>query len=425
MKRKIAIVGAGLSGLITAYNLSKNGNTQVVVFEKGKKYSERNELIESDLICGEGGAGTIGGGKLCFPPASRGIWLRSQMKKDEFDDFKKYILYPFLGEEFVNRCSHKVEILHKLNSLFIKNYDSYLLSKEDMQNFVFNLLNSVKALGTMILYNCEFQKWENRKGKFVIEFLDEYNHKKNEVFDFLIIASGRISSDSICCWLGKDGGFFLQNPDLGIRFALPLNNEGLFKNIGKDVKIKAKFGDIGVRTFCVCSGGEKTIVNLNGVRYFDGHFKENITDEVNLGILARSPYVYGYEGAALYCHCLRPYLNSNISLKDFVKYSDKFIKDISIFNDLLNAIKQFIVLLQQEHLIEENLDKYPVFLPSVDRLNPIIKTNKNFETNQKNLYVIGDAVGISRGFIQSMWSAYCASNDIISKIDTVREKSVI
>ena len=255
--------------------------------------------------------------------------------------------------------------------------------------------------------------------------MDEYNHKKNEIFDFLIIASGRISSDSICCWLGKDGGFFLQNPDLGIRFALPLNNEGLFKNIGKDVKIKAKFGDIGVRTFCVCSGGEKTIVNLNGVRYFDGHFKENITDEVNLGILARSPYVYGYEGAALYCHCLRPYLNSNISLKDFVKYSDKFIKDISIFNDLLNAIKQFIVLLQQEHLIEENLDKYPVFLPSVDRLNPIIKTNKNFETNQKNLYVIGDAVGISRGFIQSMWSAYCASNDIISKIDTVREKSVI
>ena len=425
MKRRIAIVGAGLSGLVAAYNLCKNGNTQVIIFERGKEYSKRSVLVESDLAYGEGGAGTIAGGKFCFPPASKGVWIRSQMQVKEFENFENQILRPFGGDGFINGHTEKIEVLHKLNSLFIKNYDSYFLSKTEMQNFVIKLINSVRSMGTTILHNCEFKKWKNNNGKFTVEFFDEDNHKKSDIFDFLIIASGRVSSDSIDKRSGRNHEIFLQNPDLGIRITLPLNNTGVFKNIGKDIKIKAQFGDIGVRTFCVCAGGEKTLVNLNGLRYFDGHFEENITNKVNLGILARSPYIFGYEGAALYCQCLRPYLDSCISLKDFIKYGDKFIKDINIFNDLLISIKQFVVLLQQEHLIEENLDKYPVFMPSVDKLNPVIKTNKNFETKQKNLYVIGDAVGVSRGFIQAMWSAYCASNDIIMKTDEMMEKIVI
>lgn len=425
MKKKIAIVGAGLSGLITAYNLCKNSNTEVIIFEKGKEYSKRDTIRGRDMVCGEGGAGTLGGGKLCFPPASKGVWLRSGMKADEFENFERQILQPFLGDSFTQNYNPKIEVLHKLNNLFIKDYKSYFLSKTEMYKFVSKLIDSIKTLGVTILYNCEFKKWENGKGKFIVEFFDENNHKKYETFDFLIIASGRISSSSMCRWMRKDSEVFLQNPDLGIRVTLPLSSKGVFRNVGKDIKIKAKFDNIGVRTFCVCAGGEKTLVDLNGIQYFDGHFGMNLTDMVNFGILARSPYIYGYEGVALYCQCLRPYLNSCISLKDFIKYSEKLIKNISLFDEIFMSIKRFIVLLQQEHLIEGNLDDYPVDLPSVDNLNPMIRTNRNFETKERNLYVVGDAVGISRGFIQSMWSAYCASNDIIIKIDEERKKIVI
>ena len=102
MKRKIAIVGAGLSGLVAAYNLCKNGNTQVIIFERGKEYSKRSVLVESDLAYGEGGAGTIAGGKFCFPPASKGVWIRSQMQVDEFENFENQILRPFGGDGFIN-----------------------------------------------------------------------------------------------------------------------------------------------------------------------------------------------------------------------------------------------------------------------------------------------------------------------------------
>ena len=75
--KKIAIIGAGLSGLTMAYNIKRNCGANVVIFEKGKCYIERIEVESNELLCGEGGAGTVFGGKLCFPPASSGVWLRS------------------------------------------------------------------------------------------------------------------------------------------------------------------------------------------------------------------------------------------------------------------------------------------------------------------------------------------------------------
>lgn len=295
------------------------------------------------------------------------------------------------------------------------------LKKAEMQMFIGNLLNAIKKQGGVILHNCEFIDYEKSNKKFVVKCRNNNIEEILGNFDYLILASGRLSSDRISKWIRMKNAVMLQNPDLGIRFTTNLNRDGIFKNIGKDIKVKAKFGDIGVRTFCVCSGGNKTIVDVNGMKYYDGHFEDEITDQVNLGILARSPYIHGYEGAALYCACLRPYLNSDYSLKDFVKCSDKLIKNTTIFSDVLTSIKGFIFLLRQGGLIDENLDKYPVYFPSVDKLNPIIQTNQHFETTSDNLYVIGDAVGISRGFVQSMWSAYCASNHIIMKLEEQKQ----
>ena len=174
----------------------------------------------------------------------------------------------------------------------------------------------------------------------------------------------------------------------------------------------------------MCAGGTHALVNLNDIQYFDGHFDDFITKEVNLGILARSPYIFGYEGAALYCQSLRKYINADLSLKDFCIYSDHFLGANAMFDDIFNGIKEFIYVLQREGILEDNLDKYPAWLPSADRWNSIVETNQYFETKEKNLYIIGDAIGISRGFIQAMWSAYCASNNILLKTHTNVEEMV-
>lgn len=412
--KKVAIIGAGLSGLTMAYNIKQNCEADVIIFEKGKSYTDRIDTEGKDLLCGEGGAGTILGGKLCFPPASLGVWTRSGFNIKMFEDFQKQILEPFdLNKNPLTNILTK-EIYLKNKELFLKDYTSILLNKAEMRTFIMKLINCVKEKGVIIHNNCELLDYVKNNEKYSTRCLSNGLIKEMIGFDYLIFSSGRLSSDSTSKWLNK--AVVLQNPDLGIRFSMKYANSGIFKNIGKDIKIKAKFGKIGVRTFCVCSGGNKTIVDLNGMKYYDGHFEDNITDEVNIGILARSPYIFGYEGAALFCSCLKSYIGSDLSLKDFVNYSNRLINETNIFSDILDSISKFINLLKQEHIIDKNLDKYPVWLPSVDRLNPIVSTNRYFETECDNLYVIGDAIGISRGYIQSMWSAYCASENIVNKI---------
>jgi len=415
--KRILIIGAGLSGLTAAYQISKSLGAQVIIIEKGKRYTERMAENEFGMVCGEGGAGTVYGGKLCFPPASSGVWERTGFHAEEFSLFCENCLGPFIQEKELPKSDNITMLLSKRNNFFQKNYESILLTKLEMNHFVSNLLSEVKKSGVDIITSCEFVSYKKTNDGFIVQCKRNGSEIIEELVDYIIFASGRLSSAQIMKWFGKQKNVMQQNPDFGIRLSMDYNRAEIFKEIGKDIKLKAKIGDIGLRTFCVCSGGSKTIVDLNGMKYYDGHFEDEITEQVNLGILARSPYIYGFEGAALYCSYLKDYITLDWSLKDFVKNSDKLIKETNLFNEVFEAITYFIRMMQKEQILEQNLDKYPVWLPSVDRLNPIICTNQHFETNCKNIYVIGDAVGISRGFVQSMWSGYCAGNRISEKLE--------
>ncbi|MBR3602251.1 MAG: NAD(P)-binding protein [Lachnospiraceae bacterium] len=420
--KKILIVGAGLSGLTAAYQLAQNFEAQIIIIEKGKHYAERVVEDESGMVCGEGGAGTIYGGKLCFPPASAGVWKRTGFYADEFAVFCERYLKFFIQNKKFPESGGISMILSKTDNFFQKNYESILLTKTEMNCFVSSLLAEVRKYGVDIITSCEFIDYKKVNDGYIIQCKKNNTETIEELVDYIIFASGRLSSERIMKWFGKQKNVRLQNPDLGIRFGIDYNRTEIFREIGKDIKLKAQIGDIGLRTFCVCSGGSKTIVNLNGMKYYDGHFENVITKQVNLGILARSPYIYGFEGAALYCSYLKEYINLDWSLKDFVKNGDSLIKETNLFVEVFEAIIHFIRMMQKEQILEENLDKYPVWLPSVDRLNPIVSTDEHFETNCKNIYVIGDAVGISRGFVQSMWSGYCAGNRISEELKGIVQK---
>lgn len=410
--KKVFIVGAGVSGLTAAYQMAQNAEMSVTILEMGKNYANRISGNDSELACGEGGAGTVYGGKLCFPPASSGVWKRTGFQESEFSFFCKNLLELFIEDkEFPESCTSSM-LFTKTNHFLQKNYESVFLNKSEMNQFISKLLFEVKRRGVNILTSCEFIDYQKTREGYLINYKRDKAETIAERVDYLIFASGRLSSERIMRWFGKQGIAIQQHPDLGIRLSMDYNSAEAFKEIGKDIKFKAKLGEIGLRTFCVCSGGTKAVVNLNGMKYYDGHFENEIVQQVNLGILARSSYIYGFEGAALYCSCLKKYMDLDWSLKDFVKNSKNLVKETNLFDDILEAISRFIRMMQKEGILEENLDKYPVWLPSVDRLNPIIRTNQHFETNSENIYVIGDAVGISRGYIQSMWSGYCAGNRI-------------
>lgn len=420
--KNVVIVGAGVSGLISAYLLKSFSDVSVTIIDKGEKYEERLLDKDPDMLCGVGGAGTLGGGKLCLPPASERIWNKTEFSTDDFQTFWKLCIFPFVNNRIRN-TQYAEEISRSFgvyeNNIYRKRYGTMLLPKPEMNSFVINLVKKNLELGVRIDTECEL------KGVAAIKddkYLAQYYHCgiiQREIADAIIIASGRSSADRISSWLPQNVEIVNQCPDLGLRLSVPRTNGNIFSEVGKDVKIKTQINGIGVRTFCVCSGGDKTLVSTNRIQYYDGHFGEDITPIANLGILARSPKLCGYNYAEEYCSCLKKYANSEMTLSDFVKNWNKLISETSIFDEILYALVCFIKRLQAGGKFPENLDldQCPVFIPSVDNLSPMVNTNKHFETNCHNLYVIGDACGMSRGFIQSMWSGFCASKNIISKCE--------
>ena len=112
---------------------------------------------------------------------------------------------------------------------------------------------------------------------------------------------------------------------------------------------------------------------------------------------------------------MQHYVDTAISLKDFIRLHALLSKG-SIYDSLFDVLTEFILELYRSGMLNQNADEIPVLLPAVDRVNPFIHTNARFESSLPHVYVVGDAAGISRGFVQAMWAGYCAAEGIISQI---------
>ena len=118
-----------------------------------------------------------------------------------------------------------------------------------------------------------------------------------------------------------------------------------------------------------------------------------------------------------YCDVMRRYVNSHMSLRDFIGFAPRIIAKEHLIAPTLQSICQFVNYLVSIGIIKNKLNEFPVYLPSVDRVNPEVFVDENFETSLASVYVIGDSTGISRGFIQSLWSGYCAAQHILGKFN--------
>jgi uncharacterized FAD-dependent dehydrogenase len=415
--KNIAVIGAGLSGLMSAYIIKARTNANVTVFEQGLPYADRLSTLNPDIVSGVGGAGTVYGGKFCFPPASSGVWKKTGLKQSDFSDFEELCLKPFLPLDvnFDNSFNHSALCFN--SDLVNKKFNSELILKNDMNTFVNNLIMQLLTLGVNIKPSTEIKTITPHKEKYRLTYENSEAKFGDSLFDYVIIATGRFSANVIHRWFNNSKIVTQQSPDLGIRISVPLSQNEHFSEIGKDVKLKAKFGDTSARTFCVCSGGDSTKVKLKDIYYYDGHFGNSIKKLSNFGILARNSKIIGVNDAFAYCKQLSAFINSDMSLKDFMNHYDRLIKSTSKYDAVFEAIVYFVKLLERNGVISSDFNSYPIYLPSIDRLNPFVATNKYFETPMRNVYVIGDAAGISRGFIQSLWSSYFASENILYKIE--------
>lgn len=420
-KFDVVIVGGGISGLVAANELCRLSSPlcRILILERGNTYQNRLNSDSPNLLEGLGGAGTVGGGKLCFPPASGEIWGKTSFRYiHDFIPLMKHYFSPFTPQRIYDssctgtNCDFNHHYYEKL-------YSSQLLSKEDMARFVQGLIDQALRNQVVIRTNSCLTDYVNCNDGKLLSYTDSDGRICKIHTRHLVLACGRSMAKELPVLLPS--AYVVQQPtDLGIRLVFPLQKGGKFSRIGQDVKLKANYGDVLVRSFCVCSGGELAKIHYHGQIYYDGHFGDQISSTVNLGILARSSGCIGTDAAIQYLRSYQDMVDEEITLSWFLNHWSNLAKTEE-HRKIFEAIARFANSLLISGQLSAEADEIRVVMPSIDHFNPIVKTNENFRTPDPRIWVIGDAAGISRGFIQSFWSGHCAAMELATELSSEKD----
>lgn len=420
-KFDVVIIGGGVSGLLSAIMIARYTNARVGLFEQGASYPKRKQLslIDNSVhLKGLGGAGTLDGGKLCSFPASGSLWEKTGQALCNWESFVNHLPFDFLVRKALLDGKRKYfNLISNAGNLYQKEYNSILLMAGEMHEFINGLIEESKSNHVEVYDYATLEEIEKQDDEFSLTM--KIGESRKIVAKKVVLATGRQSAGRIPellrCVPVKIAE---QSPDLGIRIEFPKNHSESFSIDGKDTKIKMDIQDFRLRTFCVCAGGIVSSISLNSMKYFDGQFESTITNKTNLGIMSRSAKLKGISVAADYCKAFQDN-DGMMNLEDFIKRGDRLLKKKyqGQFGPLIESVNFFTRQLLKKGHLNSDIRDCSVHLPAIDRYNPLVQTDQNFETGCSDLFVIGDAAGVSRGYIQSLWSGWCCSHEIIAQIN--------
>lgn len=454
----VAIIGAGLAGICTAYELVTNSDLKVVLIEQGNDISKRQCPMIKDKLAqcvnckscsimkGFGGAGNFSDGKYNFTTEFGG-WLTEYISPDEVEKLIDY----------VDSINMKFGATDKVFSTSTQ--EAKKIEKKALENDLHLLHAKVKHLGTE--NNVEILK---RIYEFLNNKVDilcnikveniEYNDKKYKleldnndfvISKFLVVAPGRAGSE----WFSKqckklDIPVTNNQVDIGVRVEVPFK---VFEDItnaiyeAKLVYRTKKYGDL-VRTFCMNPYGYVVEENLDGIITVNGHSyaDENLRSKnTNFALLVSNKFT-------------EPFNDPNQYGKRVASFSNLLGKGVLVqrFGDLIQGRRTNEHRLSQSFvkptlkatpgdlslvLPKRHLDNIIEMIYALDKIAPGIansdtllygvevkfysvrpELNNSLETKYKNMFAIGDGAGITRGLAQAGASGIYVARQILSRI---------
>lgn len=455
----IIIVGAGASGIFTAYELSiLQSKAKVLIIEKGNTLEKRKcpidgKKIKSCIHCkycnimnGYGGAGSLSDGKYNITNNFGGD-LYKYVGKTEALDLMNYVdkvLCDNGGSEA--RLYSTIDSTLKTEAL---RHDLHLL---DAKVRHLGTDRNVKILGNMYDYlkdkvemkfNTEVINIEKENEEFILT-TDKGEFKCKD----LVVATGRSGSkwiSNICTKLGIESQS--NRVDIGVRVELPA---AVFEHItdqvyeSKIVYRTKQYGDL-VRTFCMNPHGEVVEENTNGIVTVNGHSYSNPelhTDNTNFALLVTNNFTEPFKDSNEYGESIAK-LSNMLGGGVLVQRFGDLVKgrrtnahriDKSFTVPTLKATPGDLSLVipkrQLDGIIEMiyALDKIAPGTANDDTLlygvevkfyNSIISVDSNLETKVKNLYVLGDGSGVTHSLSQASASGVHVARILNEKLNKI------
>ena len=450
----VIISGAGPGGIFSAYELSKNSDLKIAVFELGRPLEQRKcpidgKKIKSCIKCpvcsimsGFGGAGAFSDGKYNITNQFGGT-LYEHIGQDRAIELMKYV------DEINCRYGGSVTKLYSTANSDIK--------RKCLQNGLHLLDAQVRHLGTDINYEVLGNIYAELRKKVEFKFNTEVSSisvnddgsfniiTQNDSFSCrkCIVSVGRSGSkwlESVCDDLGIET--LSNRVDIGVRVELPYEifrpmTDELYES--KIVYRTEKFED-NVRTFCMNPKGVVVNENTNGIVTVNGHSYENEkmhTDNTNFALLVSK-------------HFSMPFKDSNGYGESIARLSNMLGGGVIIqrFGDLVRGRRSTVKRIEESYvrptlaatpgdlslvIPKRILDGIIEMIYALDKICPgtanddtllygvevkfynmEVCLDDNLETTIKGLYVIGDGSGVTHSLSHASASGVHVAHMILN-----------
>ena len=465
-KYDVIIVGMGPSSIFCAYELIQlKKYNKILLIDQGKRVENRNCPIEKTKQCihckpmcnitnGFSGAGAFSDGKLSlYNPEDDEIHVGGNIHKyigvpetKKLIDYADDIYLKFGADKHLEGTEYKEEIAkineraHKEGIKLInipirhlgteKSHEVYFKMEKYLENNNIEMLFETAVTDLIVEDGC-IKGIKYKESKYID---DETKTETIAYSDKVVLAVGRKGAN----WLVdmcENHGINSETGivDIGIRYELP---DEIMKDVNKYM-YEAKFtGRVGpfrdkVRTFCQNpSGFVSAEVYDNDLTLVNGHsYKERKSTNTNLAILVSHHFTHPFKKPIEYGRNVAKNLNSigagNIVVQrlgdiyrgkrtwdyELEKNTVKPTLKSAVAGDITFALgyRTMVSILEFIRAVDKIVEGFGapdnlLYAPEIKFYSNKVVIDKNFETNIKGLYSIGDGGGMTRGLMMASCS---------------------
>ena len=457
-KYDVIAIGMGPSSVFMAYELIKlKKHKKILLIEQGKRVEDRNCPLEKlgkcikckpycNITSGFSGAGAFSDGKLSlYNEEDDDIYVGGHVQEyigveetKKLIDYADSIYLKFGADKHLEGIEYKEEVSKlkakaKKNGLELISIPIRHLGTEKAHDLYKKIEKFLEENGVEMLFNTSVEDIIVEKGAVKGVKTKNVQNDEEAVYnaDKVVMAVGRKGANWLVDICEKHD---IQTEagvvDIGVRYELAdevMKDVNKYMYEGKFVGKPGPFGD-KVRTFCQNpSGFVSSEVYDNDLNLVNGHsYKEKKSKNTNLAILVSHHFNHPFNKPIEYGRNVAKNLNElgagNVvvqRLGDIYRGKRTWEKELTTnkvkptlksatAGDITFAIgyRTMTDILQFIRRIDKVVEGFAnpenlLYAPEIKFYSNKVTIDKNFETNIKGLYSIGDGGGLTRGLMMA------------------------